>query len=172
MTTSLRSWTESDLPNLIKYANNLNIATYMSDMFPHPYDEKGGLNFLKFTQQASPRTILAIDHEGEAIGSVGLHPQRDVWHKNAEIGYWLAEPFWGKGIMTHTVKEMVSYGFKNFGFERIFGRVYGSNTGSIRVLEKAGFVFEAHLIRTVFKYGRFEDEIIYGIRREEHARKS
>ena len=108
---------------------------------------------------------MAIDLEGEAIGAVGVHPQEDVYCKNAELGYWLAEPYWGKGIMTFVVKQMVQYGFEHFQIQRIFARPFEGNTGSMKVLEKAGFTLEAHLKKTFFKEGKFLDEYIYAVRR-------
>ena len=104
----LRPWTPKDLNSLVRYANNPNIAKFMTDAFPHPYTEEAGKSFITFATKDDPIHIFAIDVEGEAVGGIGLHPQADVHRKNAELGYWLAEPFWGKGIITNAIKEYPS----------------------------------------------------------------
>jgi len=72
------------------------------------------------------------------VGGIGLHLQNDIQCKNAEPGYWLAEPYWGKGIITKAVTQMVDYGFKTWEVSRIFARPFGTNIASQRVLEKPG----------------------------------
>ena len=114
-----------------------------------------------------PTHIFAIDIDGHAVGGIGIHSQSDIFRKNAELGYWLAEPFWGKGIMTTAVKEMLEYSFNNFEINRVFARPFGNNVGSQKVLEKAGFVLEARLSKVLFKNGEYLDELIYAVRRED-----
>lgn len=162
----LRPWRKSDLPSLLTYADNDEIAKQLTDRFPHPYTEESGRKFIEMASAASPEQILAIEVNGEACGAIGLHPQEDIFKKNAELGYWLAEPYWGKGIMTRAVRRMVRYGFRNFQIDRIFARPYGSNKASQRVLEKCGFILEGRFEKTLFKKGRYEDELVYAIRRE------
>ncbi|MEQ1746756.1 MAG: GNAT family N-acetyltransferase [Saprospiraceae bacterium] len=162
---SLRPWSIEDLPSLVRYANNFEIAKYMTDKFPHPYTEEAGRQFIAYATEATPVHIFAIDVEGQASGGVGLHARFDVERKNMELGYWLAQPFWGQGIMPKAVAQMVDYGFRTFDITRIFARPYGPNIGSRRVLEKAGFVLEAHFEKTIFKNGEFLDELIYAVRR-------
>jgi ribosomal-protein-alanine N-acetyltransferase len=87
--------------------------------------------------------------------------------KNAELGYWLAQPFWGQGISTAAVRHMVAYGFQTFDITRIFARPFGTNRASQRVLEKSGFSLEAQFTQTLFKKGEFLDEWVYAIRRKE-----
>jgi [ribosomal protein S5]-alanine N-acetyltransferase len=108
---------------------------------------------------------MAIDINGEAIGGIGIHPKDDIECKNAEMGYWLGEPFWGNGIITKAVLQMVDYGFVNFEIDRIFARPFGTNIASQKVLEKTGFVLEARFAKTLFKFGEYQDELIYAIRR-------
>jgi [ribosomal protein S5]-alanine N-acetyltransferase len=162
---NLRPWTIHDLDSLVKYANNFNIAKNVMDVFPHPYSADDGKVFIEMTTKNSPPDILAIEVNGEAAGAIGLHQQKDIYRKNAELGYWLAEPYWGKGIVTGAIKQMVDYGFKNWDIVRIYARPFGGNIGSQRALEKAGFVLEARLAKTFFKHGEFHDELIYGFRR-------
>lgn len=165
MNFKLRPWAATDLDSLVKYADNFNIARNMADIFPHPYTREKGQAFLEMATKGNPPHILAIEVEGEAAGGIGIHPQTDIYRKNAEMGYWLAEPFWGKGIMPQAVRQMVEYGFEHWDINRIFARPFGPNTPSQKVLEKAGFTLEARLEKTFYKNGEYLDELIYAVRR-------
>jgi RimJ/RimL family protein N-acetyltransferase len=160
----LRAYSIDDLDMLVKYANNPKIASNLTDMFPHPYKKEDGEKFIKMASQHDPLQIFAIDIDGNASGAIGIHPQTDIHRRNAELGYWLAEPFWGKGIITEAIKQMVKYAFKNFEIDRIFARPFGKNTASQRVLEKAGFELEARFKNIVIKNGVYEDELVYAVR--------
>lgn len=164
MLFKLREWQQSDLVSLVKYANNANIAKNMTNGFPHPYTLENGQNFLNMAI-ANHKSIKCIDINGEACGGIGLHLQNDIQCKNAELGYWLAEPFWGKGIVTDAIKQMVNYGFENFDINRIYARPFGTNLASQKVLEKCGFTLEATLQQTLYKNGEYIDELIYAIRK-------
>lgn len=161
----LRPWTINDLPALLKHANNPNVAANMTDGFPYPYTKADGLKFLAFANQDEPVHIFAIEFNGEAIGGIGVHPQQDIHRRNAELGYWLAEEYWGRGIMSQAIPLMVDFAFGTYDITRVFARPFGRNLGSQRVLVKSGFVLEARLENTIFKNGHYEDELIYGIRR-------
>jgi len=161
----LRSWQTDDIDALVSFANNPRIASRLTDQFPHPYRREDGIQFLNICHQHDPMQILAIDIGGMASGAIGIHPQSDIHRLNAELGYWLAEPFWGKGIMTVAIQQMVRYAFSHFPVERIFARPFGSNIASQRVLQKAGFVLEARFQNTLIKNGVYEDELVYGIRK-------
>ena len=160
----LRPWSIKDLPNLVKHANNFNIANNMFDGFPHPYTEEDGKKFIQVIKK-SKDLILCIDVNGEAVGSAGIHLKKDIYRKNAEIGYWLAEPFWGQGIITHVVPKLVDYAFEKFDIERLYAIVYGRNTPSQKVLEKNGFELDGRFEKTIFKNEKFEDEMVYAFRR-------
>ncbi|HFA48323.1 MAG TPA: N-acetyltransferase [Bacteroidetes bacterium] len=166
MDFSLRPWSMNDLDNLVKYANNFNIAKNLTNLFPYPYKEENGKQFIGMATEPELPNVLAIDINGEAVGSIGVHPQKDIMCKNAEMGYWLAEPFWGKGIMTRAVVQMVEYGFKHWDINRIYARPFGTNTASQKVLEKAGFMLEHRFEKTVFKNGEYLDELYYAVRRQ------
>lgn len=166
MEFTLRPWTYTDLDSLVQYANNFKIAQYMTDQFPHPYTFDNAKAFIDFATKSLPYNILAIEVHNEAIGGIGIHPQSDIQRKNAELGYWLAEPFWNKGIITKAITEMVAYGFAHWDINRIFARPFGANTASQRVLEKAGFILEARLEKTLYKNGIYYDELIYAVRRK------
>ena len=165
MEIKLRPWKDSDLENLVKYANNVKIAQNLTNHFPHPFTTESGKKFVARANHVSPINLLAITTNDEAIGAIGIHQQDDIFCKNSELGYWLAEPFWGKGLCTKAVKEMVIYGFKTFDINRIFARPFKANIGSQKVLEKAGFKLEATFEKTIFKDGTFHDELVYAIRK-------
>ena len=161
MEFKLRKWENSDLESLIEHANNLNIAKWLTNQFPFPYTSEDGKNYLNFIEKDNPTKAFAIEVNGEAVGSIGIFPQSDIHEKNAEIGYWLAEKYWGEGIMTKAIQEIVTYEFQTFDIVRIFARPFSNNLKSQRVLEKAGFELEAKLKKALFKNEEFIDELIY-----------
>ena len=165
MNFTLRPFRNSDLASLVKYANNYNIAKFLTNQFPHPYTEEDGQKFISGVSNAHPVNVFAIDVDGEAVGAIGIFQQSDIHEKNAEMGYWLAEPFWGNGIVTRAIGETVDYGFKTFDILQIFARPFSTNPASQRVLGKAGFVCEARLKNAVYKNGNCMDELIYVIRK-------
>lgn len=164
----LRPWKESDLGNLIKFANNKKISDNLTDKFPYPYTSDYGKRFIEFAQSMKPPVVFAIDVDGTAIGGIGVHPQTDISRKNAELGYWLAEPYWGKGITTEAVKQIIDYGFKEFDITRIYARPFDNNIASKRVLEKVGFIFEARFEKTLIKNGVLLDELFFAIRKDSY----
>jgi [ribosomal protein S5]-alanine N-acetyltransferase len=166
MDFKLRPWQTSDLSSLVRYANNFNIAKNMTDQFPHPYSSENGKTFIEMATSSSPPHILAIEINGEACGGIGIHPQKDIQRKNAELGYWLAEPYWGKGIISRAISRIVEYGFTHWDINRIFARPFGTNLASQKALEKAGFNLEAKFERSLIKNGEYLDELIYAIRRK------
>ncbi len=166
MEIKLRPWKMDDLDGLVQYANNYKIARNLANQFPFPYSEQDGKNFITFTIKNKTGHNFAIEFDSAACGGISLRPQSDIECKNAELGYWLAEPFWGMGIMTKAIKQMVEYGFTNLEINRIFARPFGSNIGSQKVLEKVGFKLEARFEKTFFKFGEYEDELVYAIRRD------
>lgn len=163
---SLRPWDINDLESLVKFANNPAIAKNMTDQFKYPYTIENGKIFIAHASTGNPVHIFAIDINGEASGGIGLHLQSDIQRMNAELGYWLAEPYWGNGIITSAIAQMTDYGFKTFNINRIFARPFGTNIASQKALEKAGFKLEARLEKTLFKNGEFVDELIYAFRRK------
>jgi RimJ/RimL family protein N-acetyltransferase len=159
----------NDLDSLVKHANNPGISGRLTNKFPYPYTAENAKNFIEFATSKTPRNIMAIDINGEAVGGIGIHPQDDIQCMNAEMGYWLAEPYWGQGIMTDAIRQMVIYGFNNFGINRIFARPFGNNVASQKVLEKAGFMLEGRFEKTFFKNGEYLDELIYAVRKKQSS---
>ena len=166
MEFKLRPWNISDLDSLVKYANNWNIAKNLTDKFPFPYSENSGRAFIEFATKDDPIHIFAIDINGQAVGGIGIHPQDDIHRKNAELGYWLAEPFWGKGVISNAVKQSVDFAFYTFHIARVFARPFGTNLASQKVLEKNGFLLEGRFEKVLFKNNEYLDELIYAVRRE------
>ena len=165
---TLRPWNNSDLNSLLKYADNKAIANNLRDAFPNPYTHKDAMRFLEIAVSSDPHLlILAIDSKGEAIGSVGATLKQDVYRKNIEIGYWLAEPFWGRGIMTEVIKKFVTHLWLSYDIRRIYAEPFTENTGSRKALEKAGFRCEAVFSQNIIKNGVYLDSCIYSILREE-----
>ena len=109
----------------------------------------------------------ALANSTEVIGGIGIHLLPDVYRQSAEIGYWLGEPFWRKGIATAAVKGVVDFSFENFGLLRLHAGVFEWNPASARVLEKAGFRFEARMRKAVVKDGKNIDQMMYTILLEE-----
>lgn len=166
MKFNLRPWTLSDLDSLVKYANNWNVAKNLTDKFPFPYSAADGETFIKFATKDDPVHIFAIDVNGQAIGGIGIHPQDDIHRKNAELGYWLAEPFWGQGIISSAIKQATSFAFMTYDIDRLFARPFETNTASQRVLEKNGFILEGRFEKVLIKNNERLDELVYAVRRE------
>ena len=162
----IRPWTLNDIDSLVNYANSWNIAKNMTDKFPFPYSVTDGKAFIEFATKDNPIHIFAIDINRQAVGGIGIHPQDDIHRKNAEIGYWLGEPFWGHGIITNAVKQMIAFAFNTYDIDRVFARPFGTNKASQRVLEKTGFVLEGKFEKALYKREEFIDELIYSIRRQ------
>ena len=157
----VRDWQNDDASSLARYANNRKIWSNLRDAFPNPYAREDAALYILRALQKEPRTAFAIASKSEAIGSIGLMPRQDVHRFTAELGYWLAEPFWGKGIMTQAVKALSEYAFNELGFCRIYAEPYTTNPASARVLEKSGFVLEAILRANAVKDGRVLDQFLY-----------
>jgi ribosomal-protein-alanine N-acetyltransferase len=166
MEITLRPWHLDDVNDLVDLANNKNIAQFMADVFPHPYTIENGKTFIAFATSNPHSIIFAIIIDGKPVGSIGLHLQTDILRKNAEIGYWLGEQHWGKGIITQAIPQMIDYGFNNMDIVRIFARIMGNNKASQKVVEKCGFILEGKYEKTIFKNNELLDELIYAIRKK------
>jgi RimJ/RimL family protein N-acetyltransferase len=162
----LRPFLLSDIDSLLKYANNKKVADNLTDAFPHPYTKKDAESFLERFMHDDPLKAFAIEINKEACGAISVSPQTDIHRKNAEMGYWLAEPYWGKGIIAEAVKLIIDYGFKTFDINRIFASPFSTNIASQHVLEKAGMKLEARFEKTVIKNGNYLDELDYAIRKK------
>jgi RimJ/RimL family protein N-acetyltransferase len=160
---TLRNWQEKDIKSLAKNANNKKVWDNLRDDFPNPYTELAAKQWIEIANQNNPLTNFAIVYKEKAIGGIGIILQTDVYRKNAEIGYWLGEKYWYKGFVTKALKAMVEYTFTNFEVDRIFAQVFESNAASRRVLEKAGFSFEACLKKSIIKNNQVQDCLIFSV---------
>ena len=131
------------------------------DHFPHPYLRGDAVRWVQHASHNLLQNVFAIVVNGNAVGSIGLVPKNDVYRKSMEIGYWLGEDFWGKGIITEAVGAISNYAFDQFDIVRLYADVFDWNTASIRVLEKNAYQFEARLKNAVFKDGKIADALIY-----------
>lgn len=158
----LRDWSVDDLRNLVQSADNPRIAATLRDGFPSPYTHGDAMRFIaQATAPGSRNLVLAIDVDGQACGGIGIHPLEDVYRRTAEIGYWLAEPFWGRGIVTGAVQAIVPVAFARYDIVRIQAGIFSNNPASMRVLEKCGFVREAVHKDAVTKNGMTLDEVMF-----------
>ena len=159
----LRALRVSDAKRLSELANNEKISRNLRDGFPNPYTVADAENFLaKFTNQ-DPLTFFGIEYNGEYVGNISLVPCEDIYRMSAEIGYFIGEPYWNKGIVTTAVKLIIDYGFNHLGIVRIQTSIFEYNTASQRVLEKCGFVKEGVFRKSVFKQGKLWDEVRYAL---------
>ncbi len=160
-TCEVRSWRLADLDSLVEHANNRRIWINLRDAFPHPYTRRDGREFLRRTCAASPETLFAIAVNGAAAGGIGFVQGVDVERVSAEIGYWLGEAFWGRGIATDALVAITRYAVDTYGLTRLYAMPFAWNGASCRVLEKAGYVLEAHLHRSAVKDGIVTDQKQY-----------
>ena len=157
----IRSWNEQDCDALVKYANNYKIWKNLRDGFPHPYSRESALSFLSMVGHQDPLTFYALATTEEAIGSIGISLNKDVHRLTGELGYWLAEPFWGKGIISEAIQKFCDFAFEQYGLVRIYAEPYVYNPASCRALEKAGFVYEGRMRNSVIKEGQITDQFLY-----------
>jgi ribosomal-protein-alanine N-acetyltransferase len=160
-TCEVRSWRPSDLDSLVEHANNRKIWVNLRDRFPHPYSRSDGRTFIRAARKMQPETFFAIAVDGAAVGGIGFVLQGDVDRVSAELGYWLGEAFWGRGIATDATRAVTQYAIERHGLTRLFALPFAHNLASCRVLEKAGYVREALLRRSAIKDGTIVDQFQY-----------
>nr|ARK11336.1 GCN5 family acetyltransferase [Fibrella sp. ES10-3-2-2] len=172
-TCLLRPWREGDEEALSRHASNRNIWNWVRDFFPYPYSIRDASAWVRSNRATQLPNNLAIEVNGEAVGNIGFTVRDDIYRFNAEIGYWLSEAYWGKGIISEVMPVLVDYIFKNSQVNRIYACVLEGNVGSMRVLERAHFRHEAIHRKAAVKNNNFLDEHIYAMLREEYrARKN
>ena len=157
----VRSWRMGDAEALARHANNRKIWMNLRDAFPHPYTSHDAREFIKSIRHREPETTFAISVNGEAAGGVGFVLRHDVERVSAEIGYWLAEPFWGRGIATEALVAATDYAIATHALTRVYALPFAWNEASCRVLEKAGYTLEARLRRSAIKNGVITDQLQY-----------
>lgn len=170
----LRPWRRGDEEALIREADDVAVWRTVRDRFPHPYTRADAERWIGHAVGLpGPPRNFAIAFDGAIVGGVGLELREDIHRCTAEIGYWLGRAWWGRGIASEAVRRMVEYGFATFdSVVRIEGHVFASNVASARVLEKCGFVQEARLRRAVIKEGVVQDDLVFGLLREERPQEA
>lgn len=159
----VRPWRLSDAKPIARHANNLNVARQLRDRFPHPYTVGDARTFIESIMPAQPVTTFAIDVGGEAVGGIGFSPGTDVERFSAEIGYWLGEAYWGRGIAAEALRLVSEYAFRDCGMLRLYALPFADNQQSMRVLEKAGYEKEAILRASSVKFGKPRDQALYAL---------
>ncbi len=177
----IRSLVSGDAPRLAELLDNREIWLQVRDKLPHPYTLADAEEWIARTRAQTPETNFAIatsrEHSGgapvedrgelhdmvpgEVAGGIGLILQEDVFRRSAEIGYWVGEPYWGRGIATRAVRAFTAWAFESFDLERLYAGVFDTNPASARVLEKAGWELEGRLRRAAIKDGRVLDQLLY-----------
>jgi RimJ/RimL family protein N-acetyltransferase len=159
----IREWNRDDKAALVQFANNRNVWRNLTHRFPHPYTEADADWWFSFLAQMPEPTSWAIEVDGLAVGGIGVTLREAIFVKSAEFGYWLGEPYWGRGIMTEAVKVVSSYAMRRFGLIRLEAPVFEWNPASMRVLEKSGFVREGALRASALKDGQIVDRVLYAL---------
>lgn len=164
---ALRFWKLSDADSISASANNPKIANKMRNAFPSPYSITDATNFIEFCTKIDQKSacLRAIDVDQMAVGSIGVFfgDPNDIYCKTATIAYWLAEPFWGFGIMSRAIKQISDEVFGKHNIVHIEAESIATNVGSCKALEKAGFQLEGILKKKVFKNGKILDSHLYAL---------
>jgi len=163
---TVREFRRGDEESLARFANDRRVWRNLKDAFPHPYTLDHARAWVALNQGDPNPHHFAIAVDGQVAGGIGLEFKPDIWRYSAELGYWLAPAYWGRGIMTGALRAVVDYAFATFDLNRLWAGAFDWNPASIRVLEKAGFVLEARLTKSAYKDGEFVDELIYAIVRQ------
>lgn len=157
----IRSFRPGDAPALAKYTNNRKIWLNLRDAFPYPYKLEDAAAWIRMAGRHYPEVSFAIAAADEVIGGIGLGLQTDVNYRSCEIGYWVGEPFWGRGIATAALCGLTDYAFAQYNLIRLFAYVFEWNPASMRVLEKAGYTYEGRLRKSATKDGQTVDQLLY-----------
>jgi ribosomal-protein-alanine N-acetyltransferase len=157
----IRSLREEDAASLAQYANNRRIWLNLRDKFPHPYSLDDAQQFIARSNDQPRETVFALEIDSQAAGTIGVLLREDVERGTGELGYWLGEPFWGRGVMTEAVRAFTAFALREFELQRLEAWVYEWNPGSARVLEKAGYTLEGTIRRSAIKDNQVIDCKLY-----------
>jgi RimJ/RimL family protein N-acetyltransferase len=164
--STIRPFRLDDAPSLAVHANNRKVWRNLRDLMPHPYVERDAAEFISHTLAAPRPTSFAIEVDGAAVGGIGLKLRDDIERIGAELGYWLGEPFWGRGILSEAVPAFTRWALDEFDLVRLEAIVFQWNPASARVLEKSGYVREGTLRRSAIKDGQVIDRWLYAYLRD------
>lgn len=165
MIGTIRKWKLSDAGDLAAALSNKKVQDNLRDGLPYPYTEQDGADFIAAMLAADEKDTFAfaITVDDKAIGSIGVFRQENIHRQTAEMGYYIAEDYWGRGIMTEVVRQTCAYVFARSDIIRIYAEPFAYNTASCRVLEKAGFEYEGTLRSNAVKNGRVTDMKMYAL---------
>lgn len=168
MNIKIRTWRIEDAESIAKALNNKKVQDNLRDGLPFPYTISDAKDFITAMLTADKNNTFAwaITVNDIAVGSIGVFRKDNVHRLTAEMGYYISEEYWGKGIVTEAVRLVSAYIFENTDIVRIFADPYDFNTGSCRVLEKAGFVYEGTLRKNALKNGQIIDMKLYAITKD------
>lgn len=158
---TIRKFKSDDADRMVMLANNENVSINLRDEFPFPYTLRNAKKFLKLVNSTDIIFAFAVESDGLYVGNIGLVRETDVYRESAEIGYFIGEPYWGRGIATQAVNLMTDFGFETLDLVRIHCGVFEFNKASQRVLEKCGFAKEGLSKQAVIKKGQIWDEVRY-----------
>lgn len=159
---ALRKPDPQDVAPMARLANNRKIWDNLRDVMPHPYAEQDAEDFIAHAEEGDDY-IYSIIYKNDFCGVASLVPRTDVHRYSMEIGYWLGEPFWSKGIMTKVIHLLLDFAREELEMKRVFAGVFEYNQASMSLLEKCGFEKEGTLRKAIYKNGQFWDEHCYGI---------
>jgi RimJ/RimL family protein N-acetyltransferase len=157
----IRSWAETDAESLHRHANNRNVSIHLRDRFPFPYEMEHARTFLGWLAKQPSPTVWAIEVNKEAVGGIGIELDSDVERVSAEIGYWLGEGVWGRGIATEALRAVTTEAFSRYDITRLYAVPFADHLASVRVLEKAGYLKEGLMRRSAIKEGKIRDQFLY-----------
>lgn len=168
---ALRKLDKTDRTVIVELINNRKILDNLRDRIPYPYTLSDTDFFIDLSEKQTAQMTFAITYHNELCGVISLMEQEDIHRLNAEIGYWIGEKYWGKGIITEAIKKVTAYGFDTLKLERIYAGVFDYNKGSMRALEKNGYELEGIHRRAVVKMEVIYDEYLYAKLKEDHTSK-
>lgn len=158
---AVRSFQLGDEQHLHRHANNKAVWLNLRDRFPHPYTQAHAEQWVEYVLQTKPETSFAIDVDGEAVGSIGFILHEDIERCSAEVGYWLGQDYWGRGIVTLALRAITQYAFSQFELTRLYAVPFLRNPASFKVLEKAGYQCEGIMRQSAIKDGEVLDQALY-----------
>ena len=165
MECKIREWKLEDAAGLAEMLNNKNILNNLRDGLPYPYTKSDAQEYIKSMLSADKTKTFAfaITADDKVVGSIGVFRCDNIHFRTAVMGYYVGEPYWGKGLGTSAVKQACSYVFEHTDIIRIFAEPFAYNMASCRVLEKSGFQFEGLLRNNAFKNGKVVDMKMYSL---------
>ena len=162
--STIRSFRPADIDSLVKHCGTYSVARNLAAL-PHPYTRQHGEEWITIASNAQPETNFAITIDDQVVGGIGIaigDSQRPgICDHCGEIGYWLGESFWGRGIVSEAVVALTEWAFAELGLVRLYAPVFARNAASARVLEKAGYEFEGRLRARYFRDGEYIDGLLY-----------